>query len=134
MLLDLKVVVDGPNTDVQKTRVIVSKKKIGTPAHILVQSVIIMLLHKSKESITSATMPTRQLKLATLLVFAATASLTLAFAPVSPSGCVQRNRFTFASTTEDTEAATAASNDKQLVDVEDNPRKLGLALMLDDGE
>jgi hypothetical protein len=77
-------------------------------------------------------MPTRQLKLATLLIFAATAPSTLAFAPISPSGCVRRNRFTFASTTEDTEAA--ASTDKQLVDLEDNPRKLGLALMLDDGE
>lgn len=76
---------------------------------------------------------TRPLKLATLLIVAATAPLrTLAFAPVSPSGCLQRNRFTFASTTEDTEAA--ASNDKQLVDLEENPRKMGLALMLDEGE
>lgn len=77
-------------------------------------------------------MPTGQMKLTTLLILAATAPLTLAFAPIIPSGCVQRNRFTFASTTEDTE--TAALTDKELVDVEDNPRKLGLALMLDDGE
>jgi hypothetical protein len=68
------------------------------------------------------------MKFATLLILAATAPLSLAFAPILPSGCVQRNRFTFASTTEDTE--TAASN----AEVEDNPRKLGLALMLDDGE
>lgn len=72
------------------------------------------------------------MKLAPLLIFAATAPSTLAFAPASPSGCVQRNRFTFASTTEDIEVE--ASNDKELVDLEDNPRKLGLALMLDDGE
>lgn len=74
-------------------------------------------------------MPTGQMRLATLLIFAAaTAPLTLAFAPTIPSRCVQINRFTLASTTEDTE--TAASN----ADVEVNPRKLGLALMLDDGE
>jgi hypothetical protein len=76
-------------------------------------------------------MLTGQMKIATLLILAATAPLTLAFAPILPSGCVQRNRFTFASTTtEDTE--TAASNAE--AEVEDNPRKLGLALMLDDGE
>jgi hypothetical protein len=75
-------------------------------------------------------MLTGQMKIATLLILAATAPLTLAFSPILPSGCVQRNRFTFASTTEDTE--TAASNAE--AEVEDNPRKLGLALMLDDGE
>jgi hypothetical protein len=73
-------------------------------------------------------MPSGQMKLATLLILAATAPLALAFAPINPSGCVERNRFTLASTTEDTE--TTAS----IVEVEDNPRKLGLALMLDDGE
>jgi hypothetical protein len=88
--------------------------------------------HKKKSNSASTTMPTLQLKLASLLIFAAATPLTLAFAPLSPSGCVQRNRFTFASTTEDTEVV--ASDDKQVVDLEDNPRKMGLALMLDDGE
>jgi hypothetical protein len=83
-------------------------------------------ISENHKSTAASTMPTGQMKRATLLILAVTAPLTLAFAPIIPSGCLQRNRVTLASTTEE----KAASN----VEVEDNPRKLGLALMLDDGE
>jgi hypothetical protein len=73
-------------------------------------------------------MPKGQMKRATLLILAATAPLTLAFAPIVPSStCMQRNHVTLRSTTEEKAASS-------VVEVEDNPRKLGLALMLDDGE